>query len=346
VAERTNLSLNDPEQSCAVSERFEAQAAQHPRRTAVHTEGGAWTYNELNGYVCKIAIAIRDSGSTGCVALLFDHGVGMIAAVLAALKAGVAYVPLDATWPIARLKYVLDDTCPSLVLLGNTSTSFLDLLSIRCRSHLILDPTSGTVESRVDDVMPSESDDVKSSGDLAYILYTSGSTGTPKGVMQTRRNVLRHIDNYTASLRIDFSDRMSLLSNCASDAAVMDIFGALLNGASLFPFCPKGPGLQNIDQWVQRNAITIYHSTPTLYRMLVSKVSRRRAEGALRAVVLGGEEVLIRDVDRFKACVPDGGVLINGYGPTECTLAMQQLVCHDSSFGRVSIPLGERPDLR
>src|SRR6185503_20498665 len=105
-----------------------------------------------------------------------------------------------------------------------------------------------------------------------YILYTSGSTGQPKGVIQNHRNVLFHIRNYTNNLHISANDKLTLLSSYGFDAAVMDIFGALLNGATLCPFDIKAEGLARFYQWLVDNEITIYHSTPTVYRYFLDSL--------------------------------------------------------------------------
>ena len=89
-------------------------------------------------------------------------------------------------------------------------------------------------------------------GRLAYILYTSGSTGKPKGVMQNHRNVLHFIRAYTNNLHLNADDRLTLLSSYCFDAAVMDIYGALLNGATLYPVDIKEEGLAGLSEWLKR----------------------------------------------------------------------------------------------
>ena len=121
---------------------------------------------------------------------------------------------------------------------------------------------------------------------LAYILYTSGSTGEPKGVMQSHRNVLHYIRVYTNNLHLNSEDRLTLLSSYCFDASVMDIYGALLNGASLYPIDIRKAGLVGLCEQLGSKKITIYHSTPTVYRYFVDTLDASVEFPQLRLVVL------------------------------------------------------------
>jgi acyl-coenzyme A synthetase/AMP-(fatty) acid ligase len=124
---------------------------------------------------------------------------------------------------------------------------------------------------------------------VAYILYTSGSTGQPKGVVQNHQNVLHHIKNYTNTLHIGAEDKLTLLSSYGFDAAIIDIFGALLNGATLCPMRIKEEGLSDWHLTLNEEKITIYHSTPTAFRYLFKDLAKGETFPNIRSVVLGGE---------------------------------------------------------
>src|SRR6185503_1307764 len=130
-----------------------------------------------------------------------------------------------------------------------------------------------------------------------YILYTSGSTGQPKGIVQNHRNVLFHIRNYTNNLHISAGDKLTLLSSYGFDAAVMDIFGALLNGATLCLFDIRDQGVARLPEGLREEGITIYHSTPTVYRYFLGSLTGREEFPRIRLVVLGGEEVYKSDLE-------------------------------------------------
>ena len=114
----------------------------------------------------------------------------------------------------------------------------------------------------------------------AYLLYTSGSTGEPKAITQSHRNVLHHIASYTNSLHISAEDRLLLVASLGVDAAVQDIFGALLNGATVCPFDVRSHELGALAQWMAQEEITVFHATPSLYRYFVAALCEQRGAGA------------------------------------------------------------------
>src|SRR5206468_7232256 len=106
-------------------------------------------------------------------------------------------------------------------------------------------------------------------GAYTYILYTSGSTGQPKGVLQTHRNLLHFISCYTQGVGIRAGDRLSLLYSFSFSASLMDIYGGLLNGATVYHYDLRKRGLDDLPEWLRRNRITVYHSVPTVFRHLM-----------------------------------------------------------------------------
>ena len=150
----------------------------------------------------------------------------MIAAILGSLKAGQAYVPLGPAYPRERLNAILGDAQVAAILSDTHNLTLASEIAAGIPVITIDDTASGE-----ESLLPLVSSDA-----LAYILYTSGSTGKPKGVIQNHRNVLHHIRAYTNNLHIAPTDRLSLLASYGFDAAVMDIYGALLNGATLCLF--------------------------------------------------------------------------------------------------------------
>ncbi len=319
----------------SIPARFEQQVNRHGRRIAVVTAEGDWTYRRLNQEAEKIARAIvkEQIHDPGNIVLLMSHDAYMIAAIIGVLKAGKAYVPLVAQTPLARLIHILNETAASLIITNRVNAQIAATLSSGSLPIINVEDLgdAGAHHLKGDDISPAA---------VAYILYTSGSTGLPKGIIQNHHQVLFHIRNYTNRLSIHSGDRLTLISSYAFDAAVMDIFGALLNGATLFLIDIHQDGLPYLNQTMNDGGITIYHSTPTVFRLWIDTLGDKMELPQLRLVVLGGEELYARDVERFYQRVSSGCHLINGLGPTESTLALQyELGCH-TALPRKKVPVG------
>ncbi|NJN99266.1 MAG: amino acid adenylation domain-containing protein [Anaerolineales bacterium] len=318
-----------------ISARFARQVSLYPHHLAVKTSNYEWTYETLHRVTNQIARAILDleGAEVGWAALLFEHDAPMIAGILGVLKAGKTYVPLDPAYPYERLAYILADSQASVILTNNKNQALAKELSQNtCRLINIdeLDPATSPADIRLS--VPPDA--------FAYILYTSGSTGQPKGVVQNQRNVLHHIRNYTNNLHINSGDRLTLLSSYGFDAAVMDIFGALLNGAALYPINIKEQSLTDLSRWLIEHKITIYHSTPAVYRYFFGSIPQNHSFPAIRLVVLGGEEVYPKDVALYKKQFGPDCILVNGLGPTESTVSFQYFINHQTEINGQTVPVG------
>jgi amino acid adenylation domain-containing protein len=316
----------------SIYSRFAEQVAQFPHRPAIWTEQNKWTYEELSARVDAMASALleRLDDGEGRVALIFDHNAPMIAGMLAAMRAGKAYVPLDPGYPEQRLQMMLQDSSPQAILI---EAGHRDLANRLCGGGLPI-----VVEGEARD---NASTEFPSSGprDLAYILYTSGSTGQPKGVMQSHRNVLHFIRAYTNGLLLAPTDRLTLLSSYSFDAAVMGIFGGILNGACVCPWSVRDNGFAELGAWIRKAGISIYHSTPTVFREFLAATDPSERI-SVRRVVLGGEAVLRHDVDRFRTFFEPGTILVNGLGPTESTVTLQHFIDHNTKLRTNLVPVG------
>ncbi|MCB1054144.1 MAG: amino acid adenylation domain-containing protein [Acidobacteria bacterium] len=307
---------------------------------AVRWRQQVWTYAQLDAAVVALAADLgrQGVGPGGRVALLFDPGVAPIVAMLAALRAGAAYVPLDPAWPDARLRWVLSDVDPVLVVVEPA----LELRSgaLGAVPNLVWAPPSDLASlDELPGTEPSRTESLEQPAALAYILYTSGSTGTPKGVMQSGANALAHARAYAEALGLLPRDRLSLVASYCFDAAVMDLYGALSSGAALCVVGSRPAALSEVPAALARHRVTVFHSTPTLYRHLLARSAPFDLPD-LRAVVLGGEEMTRSDVSRHRAALGRGVALINAYGPTECTTALWHPVDLEAPWPPLRVPIG------
>jgi amino acid adenylation domain-containing protein len=316
--------------------RFAAQARCHPDRLAVRTRTTRLTYAELDRAAEGVARAILRARPAGPerIALLFEHDAAMIVGILGVLRAGKTYVPIDPLYPRERSAYVLEDSGAAALV---TNAANLALARELAGGRI---PLVDVEDAAAELDRPAAAPRAASPDDPAYILYTSGSTGQPKGVVQTHRNVLHFIRVYTNNLCIGPDDRLTLFSSYTFDAAVMATYGALLNGAALLPFDWREEAAAGVAGWMRREGITLYHSTPTVFRHLVAELPEEERFPDVRVVVLGGEETQRRDVEAFRAHFAPGAVLVNGLGPTESTVTLQSYVRHDTPLPRGTVPVG------
>ena len=254
----------------------------------------------------------------------------MIAAVLGVLKSGKAYVPLDPAYPPWPAAPIIADPKCALSLPTRPTLSGRELSAPGIRSgfaHL---------------AAASEAIACGSAEATAYLLYTSGSTGEPKAITQSQRNVLHHIASYTNSLHLSADDRLLLIASLGVDAAVQDIFGALLNGATVCPYDVRSNELGALAHRMAQEEITVFHATPSLYRYFVAALSeqRRWSFPKLRLVVLGGEKVVPSDLELYKEHFEPGCLLVNGYGLSESTVSLQCFFDMAYENAGPSVPIG------
>lgn len=322
-----------PEIEQSITSRFRQQVDLAPAQIAVKTRSHSWSYEHLGRLADAVAAALLDSCGTGeeQVALLFPHDAPMIAAMLGTLEAGKGYVPLETSFPLDRLSFMLNDAQARALLTDSTQLELAQTLANGKLPVINLDELDLTAATanRIE-VEPQR---------RAYLLYTSGSTGQPKAVVQNHRNLLHHIRCYTNALHLSSHDKLTLLPSYGFDASVMDIFGALLNGATLLPFDLKSEGPAALAAWLRDEEITVYHSTPTVFRYLGAALNESELPQA-RVVVLGGEAASQRDLEIFKSHFSGDSLLVNGLGPTESTLTLQYFMDHETELAHESLPVG------
>ena len=329
----TEFTQVEVEQS--IQARFAQQVKKYPHHIAVKTPHTQLTYTQLHEQANQVAQALLPmvNGEQANVGLLFEHDASMIVAIMGVLTAGLTYVPLTPDLPFQRLVYILQDSQAQVLLTHNLHLTLAQNLISAARKLINIDDLKINSGTKLPAVISPDS--------LAYLLYTSGTTGQPKGVIQNHRNILHFIRNYTNNLHINANDRLSLLSSYSFDAAVMDIFAALLNGATLCPINLKEDyqaySLKNL---IQEQGITIYHSTPTVYRHFISTLTANDRFPKLRLIVMGGEEVYQADFAAYQQYFSNHCLFVNGLGPSESTVTLQCFLNKQSSNPQPTVPVG------
>jgi len=324
--------IDEIEQSLV--DRFVQQAKRHPTRLAVALGNQRLTYEELNRAANRVAHAILASRGKKAepVALIFEPSPVLAVAILGVLKASRIWVPIDPSYPSARIDYILKDSQATLILTNHQNSKLVEKLRGNAPVLNVEDLDANFTEQDPD--VPCSPDD------LAYILYTSGSTGQPKGVIQNHRNVLHSIRGHTNALHICAEDRLSMLASCSHLAGVTAIFRALLNGAAVFPFHVKEEGIEKLADWLIRHEITIYNSVPLVFRHLVATLDGTRTFPKLRLIHLGGESVFKRDVELYKTHFSKECVLLNNLGSTEASSYRQYFIHQDTPISENIVPVG------
>ncbi len=320
-----------------IVEWFSERAHAQPDQAAVITADETVSRGELELLANRAAAGItqwcaqRDQPLQGRIGLMFEHVPNMVAAMLAVMKSGHAFVPLDPTAPDIRLANIVDDADVSMIIVDDSLTG----LSVAALPEMLhwsqLVEGTAAFELTIESLAP----------DLpAYLLYTSGSTGSPKGVLQTHRGLMHHACAFSNALSLSPDDRLSLLSAFTFDTAIQDIFAALLSGAALCAVNLRDVRAQAAGRMIEQQAISVLHMTPTVFRHLFTNQSRQGRLQSVRVVVLGGEPARTSDHALYRQHFNAGCALVNGLGATECSTVLQYRMDHDTNASLRLLPVG------
>jgi len=318
-----------------VTELFDAAAARARDAVAVVAPDGTLTYAQLLERVNRLAHRLRELGveRNTPVALCMERSSSSIVALLAVLKAGGGYVPLNFEHPAARLLHQLEQTQAGVLL---TETSVADKLPDFGGTVLCVDGDPAELEPQ------SESDPlpVNEPEDLAYVMYTSGSTGTPKGVCVTHRNLVTYVAGVLERLELPDPAGVSFAAVTAlsTDLGNTSVFPALLGGGTLHLVAP-GDAVDSarFAAYLQEHPVDVLKITPTQLRALLDG-DATAAVLPTRWLVLGGEASSWQLVERLRAAAPTCRIL-NHYGPTETTVGTCTFEVGDTPIGS-TVPIG------
>ncbi|WP_367616520.1 amino acid adenylation domain-containing protein [Pseudomonas farsensis] len=315
-----------------------AQAAARPEAIALTYQGEHLSYDQLNRRANQWAHRLIELGvgPDVLVGVAVQRSLDMVVGLLAVLKAGGAYLPLDPQYPEDRLAYMIEDSGIELVLSQGEVAGQLPLpATMRCL--LLEDAPQG---------LPDSDPQVATGPDnLAYVIYTSGSTGKPKGTLLAHRNVLRLFSATEHWFGFTGDDVWSLFHSYAFDFSVWELFGALLYGGRVVVVAQdvsRSP--EDFYQLLCAEGVTVLNQTPSAFKALMPVACEAAsASNALRHVVFGGEALDVYSLrpwfERFGDCQPQ---LINMYGITETTVHVTYRPISLADLGQAaSSPIGE-----
>ncbi|MGG4107578.1 amino acid adenylation domain-containing protein [Paenibacillus lautus] len=302
-------------QELSLHRLFERQAVETPQQIAVEMGEQEYTYSELNERANRFARAlVRRGVAPGAkVALLLLRSPDMITAILAVLKAGAVYVPIDPQYPEERILFMLQHTEAQVIV---TAAAMMEMVARLAGDSIDVVDMDG-LDTRWDGESGHNLDFDGSADDLAYIMYTSGSTGKPKGIMTAHRNVSR-IAVHTDYVSISENDALLQLSNYAFDGSTFDLYGALLNGAKLTLVGEEEVAdVVRLTELIEGRGITVFFVTTALFNTLVDH--GLESLRGVRHILFGGERASVPHIRKALRAL-GSGVLLHVYGPTETTV--------------------------
>jgi amino acid adenylation domain-containing protein/non-ribosomal peptide synthase protein (TIGR01720 family) len=303
---------------------FAAQVARVPDATALVCGQRSWSYRGLDEAANRLAnlLAEQGSGPGQCVGLLFSRSAEAIVSILAVLKTGAAYLPIDPALPTARMEFMVGDAAPIAVLTTGGLVARLDGCDL-----LVIDVDDPRIDAYPCTGLPEPAPD-----DLAYLIYTSGTTGVPKGVAVAHRNVTQLVASLPDGLLPERAQVWSQWHSYSFDVSVWEIFGALLRGGRLVVVpesVARSP--EDLHALLVAEEVTVLGQTPSAAGMLPAQGLESTA------LMVAGEACPVELMDRWAA----RRVMINAYGPTEATVyaAMSAPLTAGSGVAPIGFPV-------
>ncbi|MDG3017252.1 amino acid adenylation domain-containing protein [Corynebacteriales bacterium D3-21] len=310
-----------------LSDLFDATVARFGDRIAAVCGDERLTYAELDGEANRLARVLIGRGVRPgtLVAVSLPRSLQLVVALLAVIKAGAGYLPVDVSYPRERLEFMLDDARPLCLLTASTETDRLPDTEVPV---LLTDSVefdaelAGHGRGPVTDVDRLGAPTPES---VAYVIYTSGSTGRPKGVLVAHRNVLTLFANTAGAYGFDESDVWTMFHSYAFDFSVWELWGPLLHGGRLVVvdyFTARSP--ERFVELVADEGVTVLNQTPTAFAQFVDAERQSTRTLSLRYIIFGGEALDLGQLSRWYERHPDtdrsSPTLVNMYGITETTV--------------------------
>lgn len=308
---------------------FEESVDNYPSNIALICDNAFISYLELEHRANQLAHYLREQNLSrgSVVGILLDRSIECYLSILAILKVGAAYVPIEADYPDERINYIFSDLPFDAVL---TSSQQFSQKSLVWPKLIIIDEIGSQLSKQSTERLDHTQNEQESS-DLCYVIYTSGSTGKPKGVEITHKSICHYVE--VASQLYDMSEKDKVYQgfSLAFDASLEELWMAFANGAALIACTSKeirsGVGLVS---FLRQHNVSVFSTVPTLLSTLEGQLPD------LRLLILGGETCSSNLVKRW---IRPGLRIMNTYGPTEATVIATCSECHPEKEVTIGQPL-------
>jgi amino acid adenylation domain-containing protein len=316
---------------------FAEQVKNYPQQIAVQQDGQSLTYQELNQLVDRLAARLQqqEMGANRCIGLCMHRSPGLIAAILAILKCGASYVPMDAKYPKTRISQIIQDADIKQIIVSEDLAGLFDR-----------EPVTTMIFEHIGEHATDALEPVCTLSDTAYVIFTSGSTGKPKGVMIGHEALAQFTLDCMDRYDLGPGDHVLQFASISFDAAVEEIFPCLSSGATLV--LRTDEWLSSIPNFIREcsNAgITILDLPTAFWNVMIHECSamQLRLPACVRVVIIGGELATDATFSAWKQLCGSHPVLYNTYGPTETTVVASHFQ-YGSEWQHPFLPIGKSRD--
>lgn len=325
LLQKVNATDREYRQDVRIETVFAEQVTQTPDAVAVVCAQDELTYAQLNDAVNSLAAKLTAVGveEDQLVAVAAERSTQMIVAILAILRAGGAYLPIDPGYPANRIQYVLENSGASVIL------THRNLLQLETSDYTVIDIDAKALKTeQTASLAP-----VGSAENLAYAIYTSGSTGKPKGVLIEHHSVINRIAWMQNAYPLTSEDVILQKTPISFDVSVWELFWWFFTGSRVCMLEPGGEREpEKIVAAIEKHKVTTMHFVPSMLNAFLDYVESTQAVHRLRSlckVFTSGEALTLHQAERFKKLLhaANGTRLINLYGPTEATVDVTHFDC-------------------
>ena len=307
--------------------KFEKTVAKYPNNIAVKYENSSLTFDELNKQANKLARLLKGKniGSEDLVAVYMNRSIDMIISILAILKTGAGYVPIDPSYPNNRVEYILSDSGCKIFL---TESGLVKNINQSIEKYININEIGPKIESNSDknlnvEIFPDN---------IAYVIYTSGSTGNPKGTLLQNKSVCNFIKDFSDSIGINEKSIVLQFASFGFDASIPEIFTPLLNGGTVQMISKDQINdLSSFADFIVKNKVTTILLPPSVLSILDYFDSPH-----LKTILSAGEACTWEIAEKWG----NNYKFINGYGPTEATVGCSWGY-YSSKMNTATVPIGK-----